>query len=140
MLARLTRLDYRREMAFIVFTPDSLPGKARIWGVCAFAMPIRIWRKPSTRSGGSKRDRSGAGADVDALCCGYAKSRGIKELYGGVFREHVDRCGIGRARSLPRQRHSDDPGVLHYPCCWTSETVIDSASRAVARQHTAQWC
>ncbi|NJM10545.1 MAG: hypothetical protein HC889_00290 [Synechococcaceae cyanobacterium SM1_2_3] len=48
MAARLTQLDYEREMAFIVTTPDSLPGKGTIGAWCV-AMPTLTWKRPNMR-------------------------------------------------------------------------------------------
>ncbi|MBK8536670.1 MAG: hypothetical protein IPL59_17010 [Candidatus Competibacteraceae bacterium] len=67
MAARLTQLDYEREMAFIVTTPDSLPGKSRIWGVVRCNADPDMEKAEYSILSGSKHDRSGAGADVDAL-------------------------------------------------------------------------
>ncbi|MBK8181752.1 MAG: hypothetical protein IPK63_02055 [Candidatus Competibacteraceae bacterium] len=47
MAARLTQLDYEREMAFILAEPNSVAGKSKIWGVVR-CNADRIWRKPNT--------------------------------------------------------------------------------------------
>ncbi len=113
MAARLTQLDYEREMAFIVTTPDSLPGKGTIWGV------VRCNADPDMEKAeyAILVDRAmtglGLGPMLMRYIIDYAKSRGIRELYGEVLRENEAMLRLNRALNFQVRAALDDPGVLH---------------------------
>ncbi len=113
MAARLTQLDYEREMAFIVTTPDSLPGKGRIWGV------VRCNADPDMEKAEYSIlvDRNmiglGLGPMLMRYIIDYAKIRGIKELYGEVLRENESMLRLNRALNFSVCATPDDPGVMH---------------------------
>ncbi|TCO82382.1 acetyltransferase [Plasticicumulans lactativorans] len=112
MAARLTQIDYHREMALVVTVPG-LPGKADIYGV------VRITAEPDL-------DRAEYAILVDHGMTGiglgpmlmrriieYARSRGIRELYGEVLWENEAMLKLCRALGFTVKATSDDPGVMH---------------------------
>jgi acetyltransferase len=113
MAARLTQLDYEREMAFIVTEPNQVPGKGKIWGV------VRCNADPDME----KAEYSilveraitglGLGPMLMRYIIDYARGRGIKELYGEVLRENEPMLRLNRALNFKLSATQDDPGVLH---------------------------
>lgn len=113
MAARLTQLDYEREMAFIVTEPNSLPGKGKIWGA------VRCNADPNMEKAEYAIivDRAmvgmGLGPMLMRYMIDYSKKIGIKELYGEVLRENESMLRLNRALNFKLQTSSDDPGVIH---------------------------
>jgi len=113
MAARLTQLDYEREMAFIVTEPNSIPGKGKIWGV------VRCNADPDMEKAEYSIlvDRTvtglGLGPMLMRYIIDYARSCGIKELYGEVLRENEPMLRLNRALGFKIHATPDDPGVLH---------------------------
>ncbi|MBK8752206.1 MAG: bifunctional acetate--CoA ligase family protein/GNAT family N-acetyltransferase [Candidatus Competibacteraceae bacterium] len=113
MAARLTQLDYEREMAFIVTTPDSLPGKSRIWGVVRCNADPDMEKAEYSILVDRNMTGLGLGPMLMRYIIDYAKSRGIKELYGEVLRENESMLRLNRALHFRVSATPDDPGVLH---------------------------
>jgi len=96
MAARLTQLDYDREMAFII-TGTGLAGKADIWGV------VRMNADPDLEHAeyaiAIDRAMTGLGLGPMLMRCiiEYAKKRGIRELYGEVMRENESMLRLNQA-------------------------------------------
>ena len=113
MAARLTQLDYEREMAFIVTEPNQVPGKGKIWGV------VRCNADPDMEKAEYSIlvDRTmtglGLGPMLMRYIIDYARGRGIKELYGEVLRENESMLRLNRALNFKISATQDDPGVLH---------------------------
>ncbi len=113
MAARLTQLDYEREMAFVVTEPKGMPGKTKIWGV------VRCNADPDLEKAEYSIlvDRTMTGLGLGPLLMryiiDYAKNRGIKELYGEVLRENEPMLRLNRALNFRIHATPDDPGVLH---------------------------
>jgi len=86
--ARFTQIDYDREMA-LVLTEAGIPGKTEIYGV------VRITADPDSETAEFaivvRGEMTGQGIGVYMLkrIIAYARSRGIRELYGDVLRENA---------------------------------------------------
>lgn len=113
MAARLTQLDYEREMAFVVTEPNTIPGQGEIQGV------VRCNADPDMEKAEYSIlvDRTmtglGLGPMLMRYIIEYAKSRGMKELYGEVLRENEAMLRLNRALNFKIHATPDDPGVLH---------------------------
>jgi len=113
MAARLTQLDYEREMAFILTEPNSVAGKSKIWGV------VRCNADPNLEKAEYAilvdRDMTGMGMGPMLMryMIEYARKLGIKELYGEVLRENESMLRLNRALNFKFQTSPDDPGVIH---------------------------
>lgn len=113
MAARLTQLDYEREMAFVVTEPNSLPGKGKILGA------VRCNADPNMEKAeyAILVDRAMTGIGLGPLLMryiiNYAKNQGIKELYGEVLRENEAMLRLNRALNFSFHTSPDDPGVIH---------------------------
>ena len=113
MAARLTQLDYEREMAFVVTEPNSLPGKGKIWGA------VRCNADPNLEKAeyAILIDRAMTGLGMGPMLMRYiidhAKRLGIKELYGEVLRENESMLRLNRALNFQIHSSPDDPGMVH---------------------------
>ena len=113
MAARLTQLDYEREMAFVVTEPNSLPGKGKIWGA------VRCNADPNLEKAeyAILIDRAMTGLGMGPMLMRYiidhAKRLGIKELYGEVLRENESMLRLNRALNFQIHSSPDDPGIVH---------------------------
>lgn len=111
MAARLTQLDYDREMALAVADPGPA-GEAILWG------GVRI-----TADANNERaeyaimlDRAVTGLGLGPLLMrriiDYARERGLKEIYGEVLRENEPMLKLNRALGFKIQVQPDDPGIF----------------------------
>ena len=113
MAARLTQLDYEREMAFVVTEPDCLPGKGKIWGVVRCNADPDMEKAEYSILVDRNMTGLGLGPMLMRYIIEYAKNRGIKELYGEVLRENEAMLRLNRAFKFNIHATPDDPGVLH---------------------------
>jgi acetyltransferase len=113
MAARLTQLDYEREMAFIVTEPNSIPGKGKIWGVVRCNADSDMEKAEYSILVDRTVTGLGLGPMLMRYIIDYARSCGIKELYGEVLRENEPMLRLNRALGFKIHATPDDPGVLH---------------------------
>lgn len=110
MAARLTQIDYDREMA-LVLTGDGNPGEAEIYGV------VRISADPDNERAEYAvlvRDDMagfGLGALLMRRIIDYARERGIKEVFGDVLRENKAMLGLCRKLGFT-VGFAGEPGVV----------------------------
>jgi len=107
LAARLTQIDYDRQMAFV-----AVGGESEVWGVvrlaadpdnvCAeFAIIVR-----------SDLKGSGLGRLLMARIIGYARQRGLARLEGLVLRENDTMLDFSRRLGFQIAGVSDDPTVV----------------------------
>jgi acetyltransferase len=107
--ARLTQIDYEREMA-LVCLPQDRPDE--LWGV------VRIAADPDNRAAEYavtvRSDLKGRG--VGYLLMGkilaYAADRGIGEVWGDVLADNERMLQMNRELGFTAERHADDPQVV----------------------------
>jgi acetyltransferase len=112
LAARLTQLDYDREMA-LVLTGPGVAGKAEIWGwVSLNADPDR-----ETAEYAIAVDRSLAGRGLGLLLMrqiiAYAKQRGIQEVIGEVLQDNESMLRLNQALGFTLETDLDDPDLVH---------------------------
>lgn len=113
MAARLTQLDYEREMAFVVTEPKGMPGKTKIWGVVRCNADPDLEKAEYSILVDRAMTGLGLGPMLMRYIIDYAKNLGIKELYGEVLRENEPMLRLNRALNFRIHATPDDPGVLH---------------------------
>ncbi|MCB1918393.1 MAG: bifunctional acetate--CoA ligase family protein/GNAT family N-acetyltransferase [Candidatus Competibacteraceae bacterium] len=113
MAARLTQLDYEREMAIIVTDPDAIPGKGTIWGVVRCNADPDLERAEYAILVDRAMIGIGLGPMLMRYIIEYARQQGIKEIYGEVLRENESMLRLNRALNFKIEATLDDPGVLH---------------------------
>ena len=110
--ARLTQLDYDREMALVLTGPD-VAGKAKIWGLVSLnADPEREQAEYAIAL-----DRSLAGQGLGSLLMrqiiAYAKQRGIQEVIGEVLLDNEPMLRLNQALGFTLETDLDDPDLVH---------------------------
>ena len=108
--ARLTQIDYDREMALVLAEP-TVPGAAEIYAVA------RIMRRSRQRAGrvrdhrAPRHDRQGLRLAADAAPDRLRPARGIGEMFGDVLRENRRMLGLCRSLGFEETADPDDPAV-----------------------------
>jgi acetyltransferase len=111
LAARLTQIDYDREMALLLTEQGPL-GKSRIYGV------VRIIANPD----GDKAEYAvtvrsdmagmGLGPELMQRIIDYSRARGIKEIFGEVLRENNPMLKVCERLGFSRKMNPDEPGVV----------------------------
>jgi acetyltransferase len=112
MAARLTQLDYDREMALVLTDPD-LAGKATIWGVVHISADPDMERAEYAIALDRAMIGLGLGPMLMRRMIEYARNRGIGELYGDVLRENEPMLKLNRAMGFTLKNDPEDPNLLH---------------------------
>ncbi len=111
LAARLTQIDYDREMALVLAEPG-IPGKSLIYGV------VRIIANPD----GDKAEYAievrsdmagmGLGPLLMQRIIDYSRGRGIQEIFGEVLRENEPMLKVCEMFGFSRKANPDEPGVV----------------------------
>jgi acetyltransferase len=133
LAARLTQLDYDREMTFVLTGPG-VAGKADIWGMVSLAADPDLDKAEYAIA----VDRSLAGQGLGFLLMrriiDYARQRGIQEVFGEVLQDNESMLKINRALGFTIERDPDDPNVMHVSLPLSQE---DTVTLFGARDHDA---
>jgi len=101
MAARLTQIDYDREMAFLLL--DDSNGSEELLGVGRLAAEPNFERAEFALVVASDRQRRGYGELLLRHVVGYARSRGIKQVIGHVLRENRRMLALAERLGFERQ-------------------------------------
>ena len=107
MLARLTQIDYDREMAFVLF--DSAGAVAGVARIAADPDNLRAEFAVLVRS-----DLKGLGAGrlLMQRLGAYARDRGIGELFGDILSENTGMLALCRELGYSIVSSANDPSVM----------------------------
>jgi acetyltransferase len=111
MAARLTQLDYDREMAFVM-TGAGLAGKADIWGVVRMNADPDMERAEYAIAVDRAMTGLGLGPMLMRCIIEYARHRGVRELYGEVLRENEPMLKLNRVLGFTVKASPDDPNLV----------------------------
>jgi acetyltransferase len=109
--ARMTQIDYDREMALVLADPDPNTND-RIYG------GVRIISDPNGEQAEysvlieSGLSGSGLGHILMKKIIAYAKARKISEIFGDVLRENKRMLGLCEKLGFSKHAHPDDPAVI----------------------------
>jgi acetyltransferase len=109
--ARFTQIDYDREMA-LVLTEPGVPGRSQIYGV------VRLSADPNNDRAEYailvRREVSGIGLGHMMMerIVNYARSRGIREVWGDVLRENRRMLSICDDLGFTRSAIDGEPNVI----------------------------
>lgn len=114
MGARLTQIDYDREMALVAIPMDAMdPDKpGPIYGV------VRITADPNNERAEyavlvrSDMKGKGLGSRLMREILAYAETRGIQEVFGEVLRENAGMLGLCRDLGFVSHDNPDDHGIV----------------------------
>jgi acetyltransferase len=112
MAARLTQIDYNREMALVAVGPG-LPGKAEVYGIVNLSADPDNDKAEYSIIIDSTLMRLGLGTLLMRRILDYARARGIREVYGEVLQENEPMLQLNRALGFTIKMTSDDPGLRH---------------------------
>lgn len=87
MAARLSQINYDREMALILTDPGA-PGTTEIYGVARISADPNIERAEYALIVRNDMTGMGLGATLLKKILAYAKARGIREVFGDVLRDN----------------------------------------------------
>jgi len=121
--ARLTQIDYDREMGLLAVGPDPETGKTVMYGVVRIAADPDNLRAEYAVMVRSDMKGQGLGYLLMKEILAYAKSRGIKEVYGEVLRENTNMLGMCRHLGFVRKENLDEPGVVEVHIDLTKDLV-----------------
>lgn len=111
LAARLTQIDYDREMALILTEPG-IPGTTEIFGVVRIAADPDNERAEYAVVVPEHMTGQGLGALLMREIIDYAVSRGIREIWGDVLRENVAMLGLVRKLGFRVTDDPDDPSLV----------------------------
>jgi acetyltransferase len=111
LAARLTQIDYDREMAFVAFTQDAAGATLEAVAV------VRLMADPDNRQGEyavvvrSDFQRRGLGRILMDRIIGYAGRRGISEMFGYVLEENSAMLKLCATLGFTVTKIADERGV-----------------------------
>lgn len=112
MAARLTQIDYDREMALVVQAKNEV-GEVELYG------GVRIIADPDNERAEYaillRREMTGLGLGPMLLrrIIEYARSRGIREIFGSVLNDNTAMLKLCRAFGFAVRMDKEDPGVMN---------------------------
>jgi acetyltransferase len=111
---RLTQIDYDREMAFVVFDEAAVPAE----GVGVVRLSLDPDRVRGEYAIIVRRDRHGTGLGFRMMqeIIAYARSQGVKQVFGDVLSENTPMLAMAEELGF-RRESSPEPGV--------TEVVLD---------------
>jgi acetyltransferase len=109
--ARLTQIDYDREMALVALPADP-NAPLELFGVARFAADPDIERAEYAVT--VRSDVTGRGLSVALMQCliAYARKRGLKELYSQVLAENRRMLSLARRLGFAIERVPEDYAVV----------------------------
>jgi len=110
--ARLTQIDYNREMALIAVDPASLGGETEIWGVARLAADPDDERAEFAVTVRSDMKGRGLGTLLMRRLISYAAARGIGELWGDVLAENHRMLDLMRDMGFNIEPMTEEAGIL----------------------------
>ena len=111
--ARLSQIDYDREMALVAEAPDPEGTRDTIWGV------VRIAADPDNETAEygimvrSDIKGHGLGHLLMTEILSYARARGVGTVYGEVLRENTTMLKMADDLGFTRGQSEDEPGAVH---------------------------
>jgi acetyltransferase len=108
-LARLTQIDYAREMAFVAIAEAT----GELLGVSRFVADPDYVRGEYAIMVRTDLKGRGLGWRLMQYLIGYAKTEGLAELYGSVLGENTTMLAMCRKLGFSIEAEPGDPGVRH---------------------------
>ncbi|MGA9289401.1 MAG: GNAT family N-acetyltransferase, partial [Anaerobacillus sp.] len=111
LAARLTQIDYDREMALVLAEPG-VPGKSEVYGA------VHLAADPDGEHGEyaimlrSDIVGLGLGPLLMRRIIDYARHRGMREIFGDVLRENRPMLKVCELFKFTRAMNPDEPGVV----------------------------
>ncbi len=110
LAARLTQIDYDREMA-LVLTDSDTPRGGDLFGVVRFHTDPDREKAEFAILLGRENTGLGLGPMLMRRIIDYARTRGISHIFGEVLNDNRSMLALCNALGFTRRRIPDDPGV-----------------------------
>ncbi len=120
--ARMTQIDYDREMAFVLITTDHRD--AEILGVAHLIADPDMKRAEFAPMVRSNLTHCGLGTLLMGKIISYARQREIGEVYAEVLRENVGMIKLANHYHCSRHDNPDEPGTLEVRLRLTAGTGL----------------
>ena len=111
LAARLSQIDYDREMAFLMFAEDGTDSPQLEGVVRMTADPDGARAEYAVMVSSDLKGR-GLGQRLMTHIIEYARSRGVGELFGTVLRENRPMLNLCERLGFARRPMADDPGLV----------------------------
>ncbi|HLZ65424.1 MAG TPA: GNAT family N-acetyltransferase [Aliidongia sp.] len=112
LLARLTQIDYDREMAFVAVPPPEAAEADEGYGVVRMAADPDNERAEFAVIVRSDWQGRGLGRHLMALIVDYARDRGLSEVWGTILRENTGMIALVRSLGFVIHPDEDDPSLV----------------------------
>jgi acetyltransferase len=109
LAARLTQIDYDREMVLVALDPDD---PEELWGGARIAADADNRRAEYSVTIRSDKQGLGLGRICFERVLDYAKARGIEEVWGTVLAENEGMLGLAERLGFTRRRDPDAPELF----------------------------
>jgi acetyltransferase len=109
--ARLTQIDYDREMALVLAEPGA-PGKSEVFGVARLAADPDNERAEYAIIVRHDMTGMGLGTLLMRRIIDYARQRGIGEIFGEVLRENTTMLRMCQGLGFTETHAPDEPGLV----------------------------
>ena len=126
LAARLTQLDYDREMTFVLTEPG-VAGKADIWGVVSLAADPDLDQAEYAIAIDRRLAGQGLGSLLMRQLIAYARQHGIRELFGEVLQENEAMLKLNQVLGFTIESNPDDPAVLRVSLDLAEASTVHSA-------------
>jgi acetyltransferase len=112
MAARLTQIDYDREMAFLAVPPDNSGDFGDGYGVVRIAADPDNERAEFAIMVRSDWQGRGLGHDLMTLIVDYARARGLGEVWGTILRENTGMIALVRRLGFTIRTDEEDASLV----------------------------
>ncbi|MGE5777761.1 MAG: GNAT family N-acetyltransferase [Hyphomicrobiales bacterium] len=117
--ARMTQIDYDRDLALVLTEPGS-PGKAKVYGVASIAADPDGEKAEYAIMLRSDMTGRGLGSLLTRRTIEHCRRRGIREIFGEVLRENKPMLRICKDFGFSTTASQDDPSTIEIRlrlCC-----------------------
>lgn len=112
LAARMTQLDYDREMTFVLTGPG-VAGKAEIWGIASLTADPDLEKAEYAIAVDRRLAGQGLGARLMRELIAYARQRGITEVVGEVLQQNEAMLRLNQALGFTIDSDPEDPDIRH---------------------------
>ena len=109
LAARLTQIDYDREMVLVALDPDD---PDLLWGGARIAADADNRRAEYSVTIRSDKQGLGLGRICFERVLDYARARGIEEVWGTVLAENEGMLGLAERLGFTKRRDPDSPDIF----------------------------
>jgi len=111
LVSRLTQIDYDREMALVLTEGDGRTD-GDLYGIVRFSADPDIEKAEFAILLGNEKTGLGLGPMLMRRIIDYARSRGIRRLFGEVLSDNRSMLALCKALGFSRRSVPGDPGVM----------------------------